>query len=78
VDIQKALESDQKLCLPIYYNKNNKYINLHILETHERDKDLKSQIYINVSGLRDNEILEAIWRKWAMDSGFKDITWEKY
>lgn len=78
VDIQKALESDKTLCLPIYNNKNNKYINLHILETHERDKDLKSQIYKNETGIRDNEILEAIWRKWATDSGFKVITWKKY
>lgn len=78
VDIQKALESDKTLRLPIYNNKNNKYIILHILETHERDKNLKSQIYNHVSGQRDNEILEAVWRKWARDSGFKDLTWEKY
>lgn len=78
VDIQKALESDKTLCLPVYNNKSNKYINLHILETHERDKNLKSQVYNNVSGQRDNEILEAVWRKWANDSGFKDLTWEKY
>jgi hypothetical protein len=78
VNIQKALESDKTLCLPIYKNKNNDYINLHILETHERDKNLKEQRYINPKGLRDNEILEAIWQKWAKESGFKDLTWEKY
>ena len=78
VTILKALESDTSLCLPTCNNKLNKYINLHILETHERDKNLISQAYNNPTGQRDNEILEAVWRKWAKDSGFKDLSWSKY
>jgi hypothetical protein len=78
VNILKALELDASLCLPAFYNKFNKNINLHILETHERDKNLISQAYNNPTGQRDNEILEAVWRKWAKDSGFKDLTWDKY
>ncbi len=78
VNISKALELDASLCLPVCKNKLNKHINLHILETHERDKNLISQAYNNPTGQRDNEILEAVWRKWAKDSGFKDITWDKY
>ena len=73
-----ALQSDPSLCLPACYNKFNKYINLHILETHERDKNLISQTYNNLAGQRDNEILEAVWKKWAKDSGFKDLKWGKY
>ena len=38
----------------------------------------KLQTYNNPTGLRDNEILENVWRKWAKDSEFKDITWDKY
>lgn len=78
VSIIKALELDASLSLPAYKNKLNKYISLHILETHERDKNLISHAYNNPIGLRDNEILEAVWRKWANDSGFKDLTWGKY
>ena len=78
VDIKKALESDTTLCLPAYKNKFNNYINLHILETHERDKNITLQTYNHPIGQRDNEILEAVWRKWAKDSGFKDLIWDKY
>jgi hypothetical protein len=51
---------------------------LHIYETHERDKDDKMLNYKNEQGLRDNEILEAVWRKWALESGFKSLEWKKY
>jgi hypothetical protein len=78
VDVKKALEENKVLGLHPYLNEKNKYINLHILETHERDKNLKTQTYKNPIGLRDNEILEAVWRKWSNDSGFKDLEWKKY
>ena len=78
VDIKSALELDTTLCLPAYKNKLNKNIILHILETHERDKNIKSQTYKHLTGQRDNEILEAVWRKWAKDSGFNDLIWGKY
>ena len=78
VNVLKALETDPSLCLPACNYKLNKYIILHILETHERDKDLTSQTYNNPTGQRDNEILEAVWGKWAKDSGFKGLIWDKY
>lgn len=78
VNIIKALESNKTLCLPACNNKLNKYINLHILETHERDKDLKFLTYRYEKGLRDNEILNVVWKKWADESGFKDLSWDKY
>lgn len=78
VNINKALEIDHQLCLPPYPSKQNKLISLHIMETHERDKNLTQQIYKHPVGLRDNEILEAVWKKWAKESGFKDIKWSKY
>lgn len=78
VNINKALETNNKLGLPPYPCKQNKLITLHIMETHERDKNLTQQNYKHRIGLRDNEILEAVWRKWANESGFKDIKWSKY
>jgi hypothetical protein len=78
VNIGNALGKDKSLGLPAYISGENKYLNLHILETHERDKDVKFQTYKHTKGLRDNEILEAVWRKWAKESGFKSFKWEKY
>jgi hypothetical protein len=66
------------LCLPPSESRNNKYLNLHILETHERDFDTRNQAYKHPKGLRDNEILETVWRKWAIESGFKSFEWKKY
>lgn len=78
VDIAKALDANSDFCLPAFKSQKNKRITLHIMETHERDKNLKLQTYKHPKGLRDNEILEAVWRKWAKDSGFKNLTWAKY
>ncbi len=74
----KALELEKSIRLPAIKHIRNKSIHLHILETHERDKDLQNQIYINPKGKRDNEILEAVWRNWALESGFKSFEWKKY
>lgn len=76
--ITKALDSNNSLCLPISESKKNQFVNLHVLETHERDKNDKLQTYKHPKGRRDNEILEAVWRKWARDSGFKNFEWKKY
>jgi hypothetical protein len=78
VDITKALEANGSLSLPIMKSVNNQYLNLHVLETHERDFDTKNQIYKYSKGLRDNEILETVWKKWAKESGFKSFEWKKY
>jgi hypothetical protein len=77
-EITKALEADKSLGLQAVKASNNKFITLHIYETHERDKDDKKLNYKHSQGQRDNEILEAVWRKWALDSGFKDLEWKKY
>lgn len=78
VDVNTALQNNRELCLPSFKNSKNQSIHLHILETHERDKDEKLQTYKYPKGLRDNEILEAVWRKWAKDSGFKSLEWKRY
>ena len=78
MNIITALEKDKSLGLPNSESKKNQYINLHILETQERDKDIKFQTYKHPKGLRDNEILEVVWSKWAKGSGFKSIEWKKY
>lgn len=78
VNIPTALKNNSSLCLPPVTNNKNELINLHVLETHERDKNCKFQTYKNPLGLRDNEILEAVWRKWATESNFKSFEWKKY
>jgi hypothetical protein len=78
IDIAKALETNSSLCLPAIKSNKNKHITLHVVETHERDKNDNFQTYKYAKGLRDNEILEAVWRKWAKESGFKDLEWRKY
>lgn len=78
IDVVKAIKSNKSLCLPAYKNNLNSHIILHIMETHERDKNFKLQTYKYPLGLRDNEILEAVWRKWAKESGFLKIEWDKY
>ena len=78
IDIAQALKINGALALPVIKSDKNKYINLHILETHERDKNEKMQTYKYPRGQRDNEILEAVWRKWATESGFKSLEWKKY
>lgn len=78
VDIKKALKMNSSICLPVIKINKNHYINLHLLETQERDKNDKLQTYDYPIGQRDNEILEAVWRKWAKESGFKSFEWKKY
>lgn len=78
LSIANALASNSSLCLPPSKSIKNKAVNLHVLETHERDKDDKLQTYAYPTGQRDNEILEAVWRKWAIESGFNTFEWRKY
>jgi len=78
VDIATALDKNPSMCLTPVKNKKNQFVDLHILETHERDKDDKLQTYKYHTRERDNEILEAVWRKWARESGFKSLEWTKY
>lgn len=78
IDIKTVLENNKELRLPALLNKKYQQVNLHILETAERDKNTKLQTYKNPTGLRDNEILEAVWRKWSTETGFKSFEWRKY
>ena len=78
VDVEKALANNRSLCLPLIKSPKNKHLNIHVLETHERDFDTHSQTYKYPKGLRDNEILERVWRQWATESGFKSFEWRKY
>lgn len=78
IDVETALEQNKNLCLPIVEYPKSRDIHIHILETHERDKDIELQNYSNPKGLRDNEILEQVWRKWAKESGFASFEWKKF
>jgi hypothetical protein len=74
----EALELEPKLGVPALYSEKNRLVNLHVLETHARDKNVSRMMWANDSGLRDNEILEAVWTKWAKESGFKSFEWKEY
>ena len=78
IEVSKAVQEQDSLKLPPLKNPNNNFIHLHVCETHERDKDDLKQTYSHPAGLRDNEILEAVWRQWAKESGFQSLEWEKY
>lgn len=78
VSVATALNSNNALGLPIYKSVKNQFVNLHILETHERDKNDKLNTYKYAVGQRDNDILKAVWQKWAINSGFKSLEWSKY
>jgi hypothetical protein len=78
LNVNEALIKKPELGLTPYKINNNMLVNLHVYETLERDKDPKLLVYKNPVGLRDNEILEAVWRKWATESGFKSFEWKKY
>lgn len=78
VNVETALKDKISLCLPAVKNDKNQFINLHVIETAERDKNTKLQTYNNPKGIRDNEILEGVWRKWAIESEFKSFEWKKY
>lgn len=78
IGVEIALKNNSQLSLPPLKGEKNRFINLHIVETHERDKDFVHNKYLNEDGLRDNQILEAVWRKWALESGFKSFEWKKY
>lgn len=78
VNVTTALQDAPSLRLPSLHNDLNQYINLIVMETHERDKNLTFQTYNHPSGQRDNEILEAVWELWAKESGFKSFKWKKY
>lgn len=78
LSVEDALKSNPKLGLNNYKPINNKNISLHIMETIERDFNVSNQTYTNPQGLRDNEILEAVWHEWANESAFKSFEWKKY
>lgn len=78
LNIEQVIENDPSLSLRPVKKNDHKLVDLHILETHERDFDKAKHTYDNPIGLRDNEILEAVWKKWAVESEFKSIVWSKY
>jgi hypothetical protein len=78
IDITTALQQNPSLGLPPYKNIKFKNITLHIMETHERGINKHTQTFEQNLELRDNLILEEIWKKWALESGFKKLYWNTY
>jgi hypothetical protein len=58
---------------------NNKFVNLYIMETADRDFQYtqKTGSHKYPMGLQDNDILKAVWQLWAEESGFRTFTWHK-
>lgn len=78
IDVITALKQRPDLGLPSYKSEKFKKITLHIMETHQRDFNKNFNRFNNKIGLLDNQILEAVWKKWARDSGFKKLFWDTY
>jgi hypothetical protein len=78
VDVDTALKINSSLGLPKITNEKNCLITLHIMETHKRDWNTEKLTYEKTGTLRDNDILKAVWKKWANESKFKDLTWATY
>ncbi len=76
--IEETLITNAQLGLPSEKRKNHKNIDIHIVETLERDFNPQNSTYINRIGFRDNEILKEVWKKWIIESGFKGFEWKKY
>ncbi len=76
--IEELLNKNDNLGLPAIKKEQHNLINIHIVETHERDFNTKNSTYNHPIGLRDNEILKSVWEKWVLDSGFKSFEWKKY
>jgi hypothetical protein len=75
----EALENNSNLGIQPSFNEKNKLIKLHVFETHSRDWNVAKMSWANDPGVRDNEILEAVWKKWAKESGFiQPIDWRPY
>lgn len=75
---KETLKLNPELGLPPINNESFKLINLHVYETLSRDFNYETKVNIHPKGYEDNAILEVVWEKWAMDSGFKSFEWGKF
>ena len=64
--------------MPKAFSRKNHLITLHVVETDSRDYDNKKLTYRHGLTFSDNSILKAVWRNWAIESGFKDFKWNEY
>jgi hypothetical protein len=54
---------------------NNQHVNLYVLETNDRQINQINGTIKNSGPLSDNNILKAVWKIWAKESGFKNFVW---
>jgi len=72
-----AISKFQQPKLPKSFSKINRYVSIYILETNDRNFDKNTGSNKYESGLTDNDILKAVWKFWAKESGFKKFVWQK-
>lgn len=78
VSPEKAIENVKNhLKLTPLRSENNKLINLYILETDDRGFNKQQGTQKNSGPLSDNNILQAAWKIWAKESGFKNFVWKQ-
>lgn len=71
LSIYELLKVCPELRMNPQLNENNRRVHLYLLETEDRTAG-----EIHPGGLRDNDILKALWEYWAEESGFKSFTWK--
>jgi hypothetical protein len=74
---EEALRMNEAFRLTKAPQKKNSIVRLHVLETNDRDYDVIKGKWKYTHGLNDNDILKAVWKRWAKDSNFKgDLNWK--
>ena len=74
---EDAISKFQQPKLPKSFSKINQNVSIYILETNDRNFDKNTGSNRYESGLTDNDILKAVWKFWAKESGFKKFVWQK-
>jgi hypothetical protein len=70
----RVLEKFPSLKLPKQFTVSNNDVSLYIMETNDRNNNRNTGSNIDIS---DNDILKAVWKHWAKESGFKKFVWCK-
>ncbi len=75
VSVENAIKNNSKFKIRPLFSKNNKLVNLYVLETTDRGIDIEKGTVRNTGELSDNNILKTVWEIWAKESGFRSFKW---
>jgi hypothetical protein len=77
VSPEEALRMNEAFRLPKAPQRKNMLAKIHVLETDDRKYNAVQGEWESSYGLKDNDILKAVWRRWAKDSNFKgELNWK--